>query len=60
MELKIKLNNILSVLERKMLKAYLEGKTYQEIALEIKKSPKSVDNGMQRIKRKLDLLGKHD
>lgn len=59
-ELKIKLNNILSVLERKMLKAYLEGKTYQEIALEIKKSPKSVDNGMQRIKRKLDLLGKHD
>lgn len=57
-ELKIKLNDILSGLERKILKIYLEGKTYQEIALEIKKSTKSVDNGMQRIKKKLDLLGK--
>lgn len=57
-ELKVRLNDMLSDLERRILKAYLEGKTYQEIALEIKKSTKSIDNGMQRIKKKLDLLGK--
>jgi RNA polymerase sporulation-specific sigma factor len=59
-ELKKRLNDILSNLERKILKTYLEGKTYQEIALEIDKSTKSVDNGMQRIKKKLDLLRKLD
>ena len=59
-ELKMRLNDMLSNLERKILQTYLEGKTYQEIALEINKSTKSVDNGMQRIKKKLDLLGKLD
>ena len=55
-ELKIKLDNMLSKLERKVLKCYLEGKTYRDIALEVKKSVKSIDNAMQRIKRKLEIL----
>lgn len=55
-ELKIELNNILSKMERKVLKCYLEGKTYRDIALEMGKSVKSIDNAMQRIKRKLEIL----
>lgn len=57
-ELKIKLNNMLSKLERTVLKCYLEGKTYRDIALEVKKSVKSIDNAMQRIKRKLEIIAK--
>jgi RNA polymerase sporulation-specific sigma factor len=43
-------------MERKVLKCYLEGKTYRDIALEMGKSVKSIDNAMQRIKRKLEIL----
>lgn len=57
-ELKIKLNTALSSLERKVFEAYLEGKTYKEIAFEIKKNNKCVDNAMQRIKRKLEFINK--
>ncbi len=43
----------LSKMERKVLKRYLEGMTYQEIAADMEKSPKSIDNALQRIKGKI-------
>ena len=43
----------LSELEFKILKGYLQSKSYAEIADEINASTKTVDNALQRIKRKL-------
>ncbi len=55
-ELQVKLEMVLSKLERRVLETYLEGKTYREISLEIKKSIKSIDNAIQRIKPKLEFI----
>lgn len=49
-----KMGEILSSLEWKVLMAYLEGKSYQEIAIELKRHVKSIDNALQRVKRKLE------
>ena len=43
----------LSGFEANVLRLYLTGLSYSEIAAEVKKSPKSVDNAVQRIRRKL-------
>lgn len=43
----------LSGFEAKILTHYLNGLSYSEIAAEVKRSPKSVDNAVQRIRRKL-------
>ena len=43
----------LSKMEMEVLKRYLEGMTYQEIALDMEKTPKSIDNALQRIKGKI-------
>ena len=43
----------LSGFEARILGLYLNGLSYSEIATEVKKSPKSVDNAVQRIRRKL-------
>ena len=43
----------LSGFEAKILGLYLEGLSYSEIAAEVKRSPKSVDNAVQRIRRKV-------
>ncbi|QQY79431.1 RNA polymerase sporulation sigma factor SigH [Keratinibaculum paraultunense] len=45
---------LLSDLEWDVLMAYLEGKTYQEIADELNRHVKSIDNALQRVKRKLE------
>ena len=45
---------ILSELEWKVLMAYLEGKSYQEIASDLNRHVKSIDNALQRVKRKLE------
>ncbi len=45
--------NFFSPLEKLVWERMLQGKTYQEIASELDKSPKSVDNAMQRIKKKI-------
>ncbi|MDQ7829083.1 MAG: RNA polymerase sporulation sigma factor SigH [Armatimonadota bacterium] len=44
----------LSDLEHKVLTAYLEGKSYQEMATELNRHVKSIDNALQRVKRKLE------
>ncbi|MDD2401470.1 MAG: RNA polymerase sporulation sigma factor SigH [Clostridia bacterium] len=49
-----KMGEILSSLERQVLMSYLEGKTYQEIAIELERHVKSIDNALQRVKRKLE------
>jgi RNA polymerase sporulation-specific sigma factor len=49
-----KMGEILSDLEWKVLMAYLDGKSYQEIALDLKRHVKSIDNALQRVKRKLE------
>lgn len=43
----------LSALERQVLDAYLEGKNYRQIAEELGKSPKTIDNALLRIKGKI-------
>lgn len=49
-----KMCEILSDLEWKVLMAYLDGKSYQEIAVELMRHVKSIDNALQRVKRKLE------
>ena len=49
-----KMGEILSPLERQVLMAYLDGKTYQEIAAILQRHVKSIDNALQRVKRKLE------
>lgn len=49
-----KLPKILSNFERKVLNKYLEGMRYTEIAEEFGKSDKSIDNALQRIKKKIE------
>lgn len=49
-----KMGEILSSLEWEVLSLYLEGKSYQEIAEELDKHVKSIDNALQRVKRKLE------
>ena len=49
-----KMGEILSSLEWEVLMSYLEGKSYQEIALDLKRHVKSIDNALQRVKRKLE------
>jgi len=47
------LKNRLSKMERRVLDYYLAGLNYQQIALEMDKSPKTIDNALQRIKAKV-------
>lgn len=44
----------LSKMEKQVLSRYLSGMTYQEIAEDMDKTPKSIDNALQRIKAKLN------
>jgi len=50
----------LSKLENKVLDLYLKGEDYREISAKLGKSPKSMDNALQRIKRKItQIIGKY-
>ncbi len=49
-----KIIEILSELEWQVLNSYLDGKSYLEIAEELERHVKSVDNALQRVKRKLE------
>lgn len=44
----------LSELEHRVLNLYLDGKSYQEMANELQRHVKSIDNALQRVKRKLE------
>ena len=47
-------DTVLSSLEQDVLSAYLDGKSYQEIADKLGRHVKSIDNALQRVKRKLE------
>ena len=48
------MDEALSDLETEVLRLYVDGKSYQEIADVLSRHVKSIDNALQRIKRKLD------
>ena len=55
------IDDLLSEFEQQVLGAFLDGKSYQEIAVHLKRHVKSVDNALQRIKRKLyKFLAEHN
>lgn len=49
-----KMSEVLSKYEWRVLKLFLEGKSYSEIAKKLSKSEKSIDNALQRIKKKVE------
>ena len=49
-----KMGEVLSDLERKVLMLYLDGRSYQEISEDLDRHVKSIDNALQRVKRKLE------
>ena len=55
-----KLMSLLSAFEARVLALYLDGCSYEEMAAEVGKPVKSVDNAIQRIRRKAaTFLGEH-
>jgi len=53
-DLREKIQQNLSELESQVLHSYLEGKSYQEMAKELNRHVKSIDNALQRVKRKIE------
>jgi RNA polymerase sporulation-specific sigma factor len=52
--IEVKMGEILSDLEWEVLSQYLQGRSYQEIAVLLRRHVKSIDNALQRVKRKLE------
>lgn len=52
--IEVKMGEILSRLEWEVLSLYLQGKSYLEIAADLDRHVKSIDNALQRVKRKLE------
>lgn|GEM_PF-181651 len=53
-DIEYKMSELLSELERNVLMLYLDGRSYQEIAGDLRRHVKSIDNALQRVKRKLE------
>lgn len=53
-QLEKKMNEVLSELERQVLARYLDGQSYNEISEQLNRHVKSIDNALQRVKRKLE------
>ncbi len=53
-EIEKKINEMLSDLELNVLNCYLKDKSYHQISLELNCTEKTIDNALQRIKKKLD------
>ncbi|WLR41964.1 RNA polymerase sporulation sigma factor SigH [Bacillus carboniphilus] len=53
-DIELKMGELLSDLERKVLALYLDGQSYQEISKQLNRHVKSIDNALQRVKRKLE------
>jgi RNA polymerase sporulation-specific sigma factor len=52
--LRASIEEVLSELETEVLNLYMEGRSYQQIADSLGRHVKSIDNALQRIKRKLE------
>jgi RNA polymerase sporulation-specific sigma factor len=48
--------NKLSKMEQRVLQLYLKGNSYVQIAERMDKTPKSIDNALQRIRQKIETL----
>lgn len=53
-DIEMKMGELLSDLERKVIVLYLDGRSYQEISDDLNRHVKSIDNALQRVKRKLE------
>lgn len=53
-DIHLKMDELLSPFECKVLSLYLKGKTYQDIGVILSREPKAIDNALQRIKKKLE------
>ena len=51
-----RISECLSRLENQVLDLFLEGKDYREIAEITGRTPKSIDNALQRIRQKVKML----
>lgn len=49
-----KMAEVLSPFEEQVLAQYLAGKSYKEISVDLNKGAKSIDNAIQRIKKKIE------
>ncbi|MDY5114243.1 MAG: sigma-70 family RNA polymerase sigma factor [Bilifractor sp.] len=54
--LRDEINQALSRMEREVLELYLDGMDYQEIAGRMNRTPKSIDNALQRIRGKVQQI----
>ena len=52
--LEVQMTKTLSKFEIRVLKLYLQGRSYYEIAKNLHKTEKSIDNALQRVKKKLE------
>ena len=50
---KNKIDEILSEFEVRVLQMYIDGRSYRDISAILNRSPKSIDNALQRVKRKI-------
>jgi RNA polymerase sporulation-specific sigma factor len=55
LSIKMAFSDLLSDFEAEVLHLYVEGKSYEDIAVRMSRSAKAVDNALQRIKKKLEL-----
>lgn len=55
-DMEIKMREVLSELEQEVLNLYLDGCSYQEISLKLNRHVKSIDNALQRVKKKVRTL----
>jgi RNA polymerase sporulation-specific sigma factor len=53
-DIELKIAELLSGLERSVLTLYIDGQSYVEISEELNTHVKSIDNALQRVKRKLE------
>ena len=53
-DIQYRIKEVLSGLEQQVLIAYMDGKSYQQIAQSLGRHVKSIDNALQRVKRKLE------
>ena len=51
---------VLSPLEWDVLRGYMDAKSYQEMAEEHHRSIKSIDNALQRVKKKMEVYFGHN
>lgn len=54
LDMQLKISELLSELEQNVLNLHLEGKSYLEISNELQTHVKSIDNALQRVKKKLE------